>query len=66
MVCVTGVEFLNIGAQGWVSGSMCGNATLGNIWHDGWSLSVAPQRCTMISCIHELDRGITKFPLTDQ
>ena len=64
-LCNAGVEFLNIGAQGWVSGSVCRNITLGNVWHDGWSLNVAPQRCTMISCIHESDRRITKFPLTD-
>lgn len=65
-LCNAGVEFLNIGAQGWVSGSFCGNASMGNIWKDDWVPSVQPQRCTMISCIHESDQKITKFPLNDQ
>jgi hypothetical protein len=55
---------LTIGAQGWVSGSQCGNTSLGNAWNNGWAPPAVPQRCTMISCIHETDQRITKFPLS--
>ena len=61
--CNAGVESLNIGAQGWVTGSACGNQPLGNIWHAGWMPPQGPQQCTMISCIHDADQRITKFPL---
>lgn len=62
-MCNAGVERLHITHGGWVSGSNCGNQSLGNIWHPGWELQVAPQKCGMISCVVEYDRGITKFPL---
>jgi organic radical activating enzyme len=65
-LCNIGIEFLNIGAQGWVAGSDCNNQSLGNIWHDGWKPPIAPQRCTMISCISPNDRKITKFPLLSE
>jgi organic radical activating enzyme len=64
-LCNAGVEFLNIGAKGWVSGSNCNNQPLGNIWHTGWMPPQGPQRCTMISCVNDSDQEITKFPLTD-
>lgn len=63
-MCNAGVEYLNIGAKGWVSGSNCNNQPLGNIWHDGWMPPQGPQKCTMISCINDSDQRITKFPAT--
>lgn len=63
-LCNAGVEYLNIGAQGWVSGSICNNQPLGNIWRDGWIPPTSPQVCTMISCVHSSDQLITKFPKT--
>lgn len=63
-LCNAGVEYLFIGAQGWATGSNCGNQSLGNIWQDGWRPPVAPQQCTMISCVSKFDQKITKFPLT--
>ena len=58
-----GIEFLNIGPQGWVSGSQCNNEPLGNIWHEGWNPPRGPQKCGMIVCEFPSDRKITKFPL---
>jgi|LauGreDrversion4_2_1035121.scaffolds.fasta_scaffold12604_7 MoaA/NifB/PqqE/SkfB family radical SAM enzyme len=63
-LCNAGVEYLNIGHKGWVSGSNCNNQPLGNIWHPGWMPPQGPQVCTMISCVNESDQRITKFPLT--
>jgi hypothetical protein len=63
-LCNAGVEYLNIGAQGWVSGSNCNNQPLGNIWHDGWKPPTGPQVCTMIACVNGSDQQITKFPKT--
>jgi organic radical activating enzyme len=60
-LCNAGVETLSIGAQGWVSGSMCNNSPLGNIWHEGWMPPTGPQICTMQACIFSSDQKITKF-----
>lgn len=60
-MCNAGVERLNIGPQGWVSGSNCNNISLGNIWHDNWKPPEGPQQCGMISCISPDDQKITKF-----
>ena len=65
-LCNAGVERLSIGAQGWVSGSLCNNQSLGNIWNPGWIPSEGPQVCTMRACVHHDDRLITKFPLPAQ
>jgi len=62
-LCNAGIEYLDIGAQGWVKGSDCNNTPLGNIWNDGWVPPVGPQMCTMISCVSNSDRRLTKFPL---
>jgi len=64
-LCNAGVERLNIGGQGWVSGSNCNNIALGNIWHPGWMPPQGPQKCGMISCINEDDQRITKFSQLD-
>jgi len=63
-LCNAGIEFLNIGPQGWVSGSQCNNEPLGNIWHEGWHPPRGPQKCGMIVCEFPSDKKITKFPLT--
>jgi organic radical activating enzyme len=63
-LCNAGVEYLNIVAKGWVSGSNCNNQPLGNIWHNGWMPPQGPQTCTMKACVNESDQRITKFPLT--
>lgn len=63
-MCNAGIEFLNISAQGWVSGSLCNNEPLGNIWHKGWKPPCVPQKCGMIVCEFPSDQLITKFPLT--
>jgi MoaA/NifB/PqqE/SkfB family radical SAM enzyme len=60
-LCNAGIEQLHIGPQGWVSGSSCGNSSLGNIWKEGWMPLVAPQICTMQACVHPEDQKITKF-----
>ena len=65
-MCNASVEFLHIGAQGWATGSLCGNRSLGNVWKEGWQPSIFSQQCTMLSCIHESDQQITKFSLPDQ
>ena len=64
-LCNAGIERLNIGAQGWVSGSNCNNISLGNIWHAGWMPPQGPQTCGMISCVNEDDKKITKFQRHD-
>lgn len=63
-LCNAGVERLHIGHLGWVSGSCCGNQSMGNIWQSGWYPSISPQKCSMLSCAVEFDRTITKFPVT--
>jgi organic radical activating enzyme len=63
-LCNAGVESLHISHGGWVSGSYCGNQSMGNIWQSGWYPSIFPQKCTMLSCAVEFDRTITKFPVT--
>jgi MoaA/NifB/PqqE/SkfB family radical SAM enzyme len=60
-LCNAGIEYLNIGAQGWVSGSSCNNLSLGNIWQKNWQPPTSPQKCTMIACVYESDQQITKF-----
>ena len=61
MMCNAGIERLNIGPQGWVSGSDCNNLPLGNIWHTGWKPPTLSQKCGMISCVSPSDQQITKF-----
>lgn len=65
-LCNVGIERLHITHQGWVSGSVCNNQPLGNIWHDGWLPPSGPQVCTKISCTDAFDQKITKFPLPAQ
>ena len=65
-LCNAGVESLHISHGGWASGSFCGNQSLGNIWEPNWTINVAPQTCTMLSCTSNHDRKITKFPLPSQ
>lgn len=60
-MCNAGIECLNIGHLGWVSGSNCNNISLGNIWSPGWTPPTQPQKCGMISCISFDDQQITKF-----
>jgi organic radical activating enzyme len=60
-LCNAGIERLNIGHMGWVSGSDCNNIPLGNIWDAGWTAPTSGQRCGMISCISASDQQITKF-----
>jgi hypothetical protein len=60
-LCNVGIESLSISHDGWVSGSACGNTSLGNIWHDNFELPVGPQPCKMIACVNESDQKITKF-----
>lgn len=62
-MCNAGIECLNIGHLGWVSGSDCNNIPLGNIWENGWIPPTIPQKCGMISCISSNDQRITKFNL---
>lgn len=60
-LCNVGIEKLNIGAEGWASGSDCNNTPLGNIFQDNFSLPAGPQICKMKSCISANDQTITKF-----
>lgn len=60
-LCNVGIEKLNIGAEGWVSGSSCGNTPLGNIFQDNFVLPTGPQMCKMKSCMSPDDQQITKF-----
>ena len=59
--CNEGIERLYIGAQGWVSGSICQNTNFGNIWNAEWVPPKEPSICNMISCIHSSDQEITKL-----
>jgi organic radical activating enzyme len=60
-LCNVGIEKLNIGAAGWVSGSSCNNSPLGNIWKGTLSLPDSPVPCKMVVCTDESDQKITKF-----
>jgi organic radical activating enzyme len=60
-MCNAGIERLNIGHLGWVSGSDCNNIPLGNIWIPGWTPPTQGQKCGKISCISGSDQQITKF-----
>jgi organic radical activating enzyme len=60
-LCNVGIEFLRINNAGWVSGSFCNTAHLGNLWNGTLQLPNGPQPCKMISCINLEDQKITKF-----
>lgn len=60
-LCNSGIEKLNIGPEGWVTGSDCGNENYGNIFSENLNLPTEPQRCKFISCISLNDQQITKF-----
>ena len=60
-LCNVGIEFLRINNAGWVSGSFCNTAHLGNLWNGTLQLPNGPQPCKMLSCINLEDQKITKF-----
>jgi len=60
-LCNMGIESLYIGHLGWVSGAVCNNRPLGNIWHEGWTPPNSPHRCGMRVCSDPNDQKITKF-----
>jgi organic radical activating enzyme len=59
-LCNVGIERLNISSTGWISGSRCNTAHLGNIW-DSMHLPSGPQPCKMQACVDGDDQLITKF-----
>lgn len=60
-LCNTGVERLYITHDGWVSGSICNNSHLGNIWDNTVQLRSSPSICKMLACTNPDDQQITKF-----
>jgi organic radical activating enzyme len=60
-LCNVGIEFIRINHGGWVAGSYCNTAHLGNLWNGTLNLPKGPQPCKMISCINHEDQQITKF-----
>jgi MoaA/NifB/PqqE/SkfB family radical SAM enzyme len=60
-LCNTGIERLYITYDGWVSGSICNNSPLGNIWNDTLQLRTSPTVCKMLACTNGDDQEITKF-----
>jgi organic radical activating enzyme len=60
-LCRVGLYDLQITGNGFVSGSDCKNKSMGNIWDPEWSLSVAPQACTMQACVSLSDQKIPKI-----
>ena len=59
-LCNVGIEYIRISPEGWVSGSNCNNAHLGNLWV-GLNLPTDPQPCKMQACVDGGDQQITKF-----
>lgn len=59
-LCNTGIERVNISADGWLRGSDCNNTHLGNIFKTS-SLPTTPSVCKMKACISQSDQSITKF-----
>lgn len=59
-LCNVGIERLTISADGWISGSYCNTAHLGNIW-ESMHLPNGPQPCKMQACTNGDDQQITKF-----
>jgi len=61
-LCNLGVERLYITYDGWVTGSICNNGALGNIWDNTFQLRNSPSVCKMLACVNADDQQITKFP----
>lgn len=59
--CNIGIERMYIWKGGWVSGALCNNIPLGNIWKPGWTPPLSPQTCMGASCVFSEDQVITKF-----
>lgn len=60
-LCNVGIEYIFIGPEGWVNGSICGNTPLGNIWQDNFLIPDGPSKCKMVVCSNPSDQKITKF-----
>lgn len=59
--CNTGIEKINISAQGFASGSNCTNSPMGNIWEPQFEFFTEPQVCKMMVCMDHQDQKIMKF-----
>lgn len=59
--CNVGIERLSIGSEGWLSGSDCGIAPLGNVWSGNFHLPAGPTVCDRTVCASHSDQQITKF-----
>lgn len=59
-LCNVGIERVRISRDGWMFGSNCNTAPLGNIWGQ-YELPTGPQPCKMIACVNPDDQMIMKF-----